>query len=222
MDFVHLINQLIKKVMNERKTGRHLFDPSTSVSDRQSPYMTYLFFALVGSSILFLAMIFMFVIWINQNELTLRFSLPKQFIVSTILILVSSFTLSSVKKCFRNDDAKGLLLSLSSTLFLGISFCVLQVLGWKSLYDHGFYIDGEVGISFLYIISGLHLAHILAGLLFLLYLTFNAFDNWNDPIKALVYFSNKYEEVKLEVFSTFWHFIDVLWVVLFFTFLFTF
>jgi cytochrome c oxidase subunit 3 len=96
------------------------------------------------------------------------------------------------------------------------------VLGWKSLYDHGFYIDGEVGISFLYIISGLHLAHILAGLLFLLYLTFNAFDNWNDPIKALVYFSNKYEEVKLEVFSTFWHFIDVLWVVLFFTFLFTF
>ena len=203
--------------MNERKTGRHLFDSSTSVSDRKSPYMTYLFFALVGSSILFLAMIFMFVIWLNQNELTLRFSLPKQFIVSTTLILVSSFTLTSVKKCFRNDDAKGLLLSLSSTLILGISFCVLQVLGWKSLYDHGFYIDGEVGISFLYIISGLHLAHILAGLLYLLYITFNAFDNWNDPIKALVYFSNKYEEVKLEVFSTFWHFIDVLWVVLFFS-----
>jgi cytochrome c oxidase subunit 3 len=209
--------------MSDKKTGNKTkFDHSQNISDRQHPFKTYLFFALVGSSILFLSMVFMFIVWVNQNYITSGFQVPKVFIVSTVVMLFSSYAVTKIKKAFENDNTKQLLISLSSTLILGTIFCALQCAGWKSMYDHGFFIDGEAGISFLYIISGLHLAHVLGGMIYLFFLNIKAFDNWNDPVHALVYFSNKFEGVRLEVFSTYWHFIDALWVILFFTFLFSF
>ena len=151
----------------------------------------------------------------------MSFHMPKPFILSTIVLVASSYSLSSSRSAYDNDDNPKLLISLASTLTLSVIFVAMQCYGWMQLYSHGFFIDGEPGITFLYIVSGLHLLHAGSGMLYLFYLSIKAFDNWNDPVKCLVYFSNRYERTRLDLISVYWNFVDVLWLVLFLTFLFT-
>ena len=208
--------------MSDKKTGKasqYLSDKD--VTEAQHPLKTYLFFALVGSSILFLSLVFIYFIWLNHNFDSIVFQMPKSFIVSTVVMITSSFTLSQSLKAFKNDETKQLLITLSLTFFLGILFTGLQIFGWKSLYEKGHFIDGEAGYAFLYVITGLHFLHVVVGLFYLFYLCLKAFDNWNDPIKALVYFSNSFEGLRIDLFTSYWHFVDIMWIVLFFTFLFT-
>ena len=208
--------------MKQDKTGKETNSISfTVLRERTHPYRTFLFFALFGSSILFLALVFMFIVWVTHNDPILNFHLPKAFILSTIILLFSSYTASLSHRYYREDNAQNLLLSLSSTLLFSGIFVILQVIGWKSMYQSGFYIDGDAGITFLYTITGLHFLHVGAGMIYLFYLSLKVFDIWRDPVRSLLYFSNHFEGVRLELFSTYWHFIDGLWLFLFLTFLFT-
>ncbi len=204
------------KTGNEREINidsRHL--------ERMHPYRSFLFFSLVGSSILFLSLVFLYIIWMTQNPEINHFRLPKSFIVGTIALLISSYSVTLAQQAFRNDDDKKLVLSFVLTLGLTMLFASMQVIGWTELYDKGLFFNGPRGVTFLYILSGLHFLHLGAGLLWQFYLSIRAFDIWNDPVKSLVYFSNKFEGTRIDLFATFWHYLDILWLCLFLTFLFT-
>jgi len=188
---------------------------------KNAPYKTFMFFALTGSAILFLSLVIMFIVWITQNEPLESFAMPKSYILSTIVLLISSYTTSLIPRFFKEDNTSGLLFALGSTLMLSGIFMVLQVMGWKTLFTSGFTINKEVGVTFLYLISGLHFIHVAGGMVFLLFLTIKALDIWNEPVNALMYFTNESERFRLELFSTYWHYIDALWLFLFLTFLFT-
>ena len=207
--------------MGVRKTGQEESLQRFNVSDRPHPFKTYLFFALTGSSILFLALSCVYIIWLTNNPPENEVNLPKPFIVSTILLLISSYSISICRKAYNEDDNQRLLIALSTTLGFGLAFGGFQIYGWIKLADAGFFINGEASISFVYILSGMHLTHLLGGLMYVLFLCFKVFDNWNDPVKRLVYFTNKFELIRLDIITVYWHFIDILWLVLFLTFLFT-
>lgn len=194
---------------------------SAGHSSRPQAHKTYLFFALVGSSILFLSLVFMYLAWSIHNEPVHEFRMPKAFILSTVILLLSSFTLSQSQMAFREDEDGKLLFSLAATLVLGLGFACLQILGWYDMQKQGFYLNGQAGTTLLYIISGLHLVHIALGLVYLFYLNLKAFDIWNDPVKALLYFSNQEEQLRLSIIRNYWHFMDGLWMILFFGFLFS-
>lgn len=189
------------------------------LKERTSPFRAFMFYALVGSSILFLSMVIMFIVWLTHNEPMENFHFPKSFILGTIFLLFSSYTLTLSQRYYKDDDTKGLLLSLSSTLLFSLLFVICQVLGWKSMYEQGFFLNGDIGIAFVYILSGLHFIHTGIGMIYLFYLNLKVFDSWNDPVRSLLYFSNQYEAIRLDLFSTYWHFIDGLWLFLFLTFL---
>lgn len=210
--------------MEQRNTGKRTEKSSSvfSFSERTHPYRTFMFLGLVGSGILFLAMVFMFIIWLNNNPPIENFKVPKSFMVSTIVMLITSYLVVLANRYLKEDHAKGLLLSLTGALLLSGVFSLLQVLGWKDIYDQGFYLDGDAGIALLYVISAIHFLHVCGGMIYLFYLTLKVFDIWNDPVRSLLYFSNKYEAVRLELFSSYWHYLDGLWLFLFLTFLFSF
>jgi cytochrome c oxidase subunit 3 len=72
------------------------------------------------------------------------------------------------------------------------------------------FLHGGTGAGqFLYIIFGLHAVHVLGGAIALLIMFFKAFSRK---------FRN-YNTVPVEVISTYWHFVDVLWLYLFIFFL---
>lgn len=207
--------------MSQGKTGKDTNSTSLLVfKERMSPYKTYMFYALVGSSVLFISLVIMFMVWITHNEPIENLHFPKSFVLSTILLLFSSYTASLMKKFYKEDNAENLLLTLCSTLLLSFSFVICQVSGWKNLFDQGFYINGDVGIAFVYIITGLHFLHVGCGMIYLFYLNLKVFDIWKDPVRSLLYFSNQFEGTRLDLFGTYWHFIDGLWLFLFLTFLF--
>lgn len=208
--------------MSDRKTGKkYAYTDEHQYERKPFTGKTFLFYGLVGSSMLFLALTLLYTIWYSRNTAVDNFSLPKIFTVSTVVILLSSYSLSLCNRAFKDDDTKTLLLSLSSTFTLSIIFCGLQIAGWIDMIEAGLNFKSHNGIAFLYIISGVHFLHVVGGIIYLFYLNLKAFDIWNDPVKSLVFFSNNYELTKIQLFSSYWHFIDVLWTILFFTFLFT-
>ncbi|HNR19379.1 MAG TPA: cytochrome c oxidase subunit 3 [Bacteroidia bacterium] len=191
-------------------------------AQRFHPYKTFLFFALLGSSVIFLAISFLYITAVSKIPDLQNFRLPKAFTLSTILMLFSSYSVSLSLKAFNNDSFNGVIKSLVITLTLTLLFCVSQFFGWKEMYDGGFFISTNLGVSYLYIISGLHLLHVLGGLGVLVYTTYKCYNKSLDMVDSLLFFSNKMEYIKLELLGIFWHFIDVVWLCLFLMFLFTF
>jgi len=144
-----------------------------------------------------------------------EFKLPFQFLLSTITIIVSSFTMWWSYNSAKNDDLPQLKVSLVLTFLLGLGFCYLQWLGWKAMLAQNLFfaddINGDhVSASFIYALSGLHLAHILAGILFLFILIIKAFTS-NIHRKKLL---------SINMCNTYWHFVGILWVYLYLFFYF--
>jgi cytochrome c oxidase subunit III len=186
------------------------------------PFKTFMFFGLVGSTVLFLSMVFLYFVAISRAGNPVNFQLPKAFSVSTIFLIISSYSISGAVKAFKNDSFDNLKFSLVTTLLSSSIFCVFQVFGWIKLSNAGFFINSNVGVAYLYVITGMHLLHVVGGMFFLIYLSAIVFSKSGDIVKALMYFTDDLQLTRLQLATIYWHFVDALWVLLFFMFLFTF
>lgn len=186
------------------------------------PYKTFLFFGLLGSTVVFMSITFLYLASLSKTLPLENFKLPKAFFLSALLLLFSSFSVSKAVNAFKEDSFKNLLISLGATLILGLAVGISQLYGWKKLFDSGFLLQTHARVSYLYLISGIHFLHIFIGLIFLTAMTVSAYFKSKDPVKSLLYFSNEYQLTKIELVVIFWHFVDFLWMGLFLIFLFTF
>jgi cytochrome c oxidase subunit 3 len=138
----------------------------------------------------------------------LQFTLPSMFWISTGLILASSASVNWALIAAKKDQSKQISYALGLTLLLGIGFCVTQILGWRDLTNGGIYFAGKTSNpsgSFLYILSGVHLAHIFSALIYCaVILKKSLSNNYNSKNLAGVRHCGLY-----------WHFLDGLWVYLF-------
>jgi cytochrome c oxidase subunit 3 len=126
------------------------------------------------------------------------------FWYSTAAMVLSSVLLYLAGKAFKERNMaryRGLMLG---TLLLGIIFIVLQVLGFTQLWNDGLTLQKNVAYSFLYVIVGIHAAHVVGGVVTLLVMALKAFSS---KIRS-------YSTVPVELISTYWHFVDVLWIYL--------
>ena len=135
----------------------------------------------------------------------LEFQLPDWFLLSTIVIVISSISLIiASRKIKQNKDAT---IWLFVALLLGCVFAFSQVKGWQALVQQGVYLTGEgsnVSSSFLYVITLSHLAHLVGGLIALLVTTLNA--------RKRKYSAENY--LGIELTSIFWHYLAGLWLYL--------
>lgn len=139
----------------------------------------------------------------------MQFDLPAIFWYSTGLILLSSFTMNMAVNAAKNNEQNSIKTYLLATIILGIGFCITQIWGWNILREGGIYFAGSLSNpsgSFLYVLSGVHLAHIISGLIFLFAVFFRAGKNY--------YNAQNTEGIKR--CAIFWHFLDFLWIYLFF------
>ncbi len=134
-----------------------------------------------------------------------EFEIPFIFYISTAVLLVSSATMHLSVKAARRDQISRLRTLITVTAAGGILFLVLQVLGWQELQKAGVYVKGNPAESFYYVLTGMHLFHIITGLGVLLYAFYSTF-------KGKIRAENT---TQIEVCATYWHFLDILWVYLF-------
>ncbi|MBC7687626.1 MAG: cytochrome c oxidase subunit 3 [Aquabacterium sp.] len=132
------------------------------------------------------------------------FELPLMFWYSTAVIIISSITLHLSNKAFNNREMARYRSLVVLTMALGFIFVIMQVIGFNQLWAKGITLTGNVSFSFLYVIVGLHALHVIGGVVALVILFLKAFS-------AKV---RNYNVVPLEVISTYWHFVDGLWLYL--------
>lgn len=136
--------------------------------------------------------------------------MPKIFYYSTGVMLLSSVTMQMALKAFKERGMQQYRRLITLTAILGVVFIVMQLVGFMQLSKTGVHLSGASGAGqFLYIIFGLHALHVLGGAIALLIMFFKAFSTK---------FRN-YNVVPVEVVSTYWHFVDLLWIYLFIFFL---
>jgi cytochrome c oxidase subunit III len=133
------------------------------------------------------------------------FDLPSLFWVNTAVILLSSATLHWAYISARRDNLELVKIATIITAVLGVAFMVGQYLAWTDLVANSIYLVGNPSGSFVYIISGLHGAHVLGGVIYLLILL-------NSAYKYRVHSKNLNQ---IEMCATYWHFLGGLWLYLF-------
>ena len=129
---------------------------------------------------------------------------PTTFWYSTALLIISSITIQASLRAIKQKAMNQYRSLLLVTLLLGITFVILQWIGFSWLWRHGVHFEGAGEGQFLYIIFGLHALHVLGGIIALI------------VILAKQYFGKvrSYNTTAAEVMSTYWHFVDVLWIYL--------
>ncbi len=152
------------------------------------------------------------------------YHLPPVFTYSTVAIILSSITMILGLRAFKTRQIPRYRMLITATLILGLLFGALQCAGFYQLYHQlqqvringqilndaqTVRLNGNPSESFLFIIAGLHLAHLLGGIIALLFVFFRAF---SVKIKT-------YNATGLEIVASYWHFLDVLWIYLFVFFL---
>lgn len=131
--------------------------------------------------------------------------IPTVFYISTLVMLCSSFLLHRADKAFVNRDMVRYRILMTATLSLGILFVVLQIVGFNQYWNDGLRLNSSpVSYQLLYVIVGLHALHVIGGVVALVVMVLRSFS------LTKKYYSN----VPLQVTSTYWHFVDVLWIYL--------
>ena len=183
--------------------------------------LVVLYFIMAAVASIFAGLLVAYVYTHTVNDVVSGgYPFPRYFSLSTIVLLGSSYILSRARWLYEQDDLTMLARCLGATLLLGCVFAGLQVLGWRELLGHGVAFAGrDANGTYLYIISGLHVAHVLAGMVYLLVVLLRVIHADQDAVRSLVFIRNPYYRRQLTMLSTYWHFVDGLWVLLFAVFL---
>ena len=158
------------------------------------------------SFLLFMGFMSGFIVYVGGRGHALQVLLPNAFIYSTIVIALSSISLFLAKKAAKGLQLATQRLYLWLTIFLGIAFLAIQISAWFTLINmQVFFINANAARSFIYVFSGIHFLHDIAGLLVLLNTVLATYRNI-PQVKNIF---------KVEMASIFWHFLDIMWICLY-------
>jgi cytochrome c oxidase subunit III len=126
--------------------------------------------------------------------------------MNTAILISSSFTIHYSLEAIRKGNKAGMKLGLVLTWILGLTFLFVQINEYVHL---GFSNRTEAFGTIFYSLTGLHGAHVFIGLCLLTAATIRAFRGHfdKDPEKHL----------GIEIPGIYWHFVDIMWIVVFFT-----
>ena len=176
---------------------------SNATTQRMHPHKFTLWIAMGSLIMMFAGLTSAFIVKSNQVGWK-PVSLPNVFWVSTIVIVLSSATIIAAQRAFKNRNLATYRLLMIVTLLLGITFIAMQWQGFQALWAQQITFKGSGAGQFLYVIFGLHALHVAGGVIALLVMVTRAFIG---RVKV-------YSSVPVEIASTYWHFVDLLWIYL--------
>lgn len=191
---------------------------------RLHPYQTMMYMAMVGSGFLFLVMLVSYTAQRFQiGNSGLNIHLPKAFFASTAVMLLSAVAIKMAKTYAQKDKLKKCTNMLMAVLVMALAFTAFQIIGWLEFYKQGFSVPTKnVASSYVYVLSGIHMFHVLLAIGFLLYVLIPFFKNSRSVVKELMLVTNPYQKKKMNMLFVFWNYVDVVWLVMFFYFALTF
>jgi heme/copper-type cytochrome/quinol oxidase subunit 3 len=125
--------------------------------------------------------------------------------LSTFDLLMSSLTMVLALAAVQRGDMKWAKVWLFATTFLGLLFLVGQVYEFTSFVHEGLELQTNLFGCTFYVLTGTHGAHVTVGVLWLVTLWVRALQGKLGPANALT----------VEISGLYWHFVDVVWIVIF-------
>jgi cytochrome c oxidase subunit III len=174
---------------------------------RLHPHKFALWIAMASILMMFAGFTSAYIVKRNDSN-WLQFSLPPVFSFSTAVIILSSLTIYLASRSFKARNMVRYRVLITLTAALGVLFVVLQWLGFRYLQEHGVKLIGSGSNpsgSFLGVITGVHMLHVVGGVIVLIVLF----------LRAFVGTRKTYSTVPIEMASTYWHFVDAIWIYLF-------
>ena len=141
----------------------------------------------------------------SDKDMWYAFDMPPILWYTTGVLLISSIMLQFGVWGAKKGDFSRARISLILTFILGVFFLIGQIFAWTILRDSGVVFGNANSSNYMYLLTGLHGVHIIAGLIFVLVVLVNTF-------------RGKYKQgntIAIENCATFWHFLDLLWIYLF-------
>ena len=124
---------------------------------------------------------------------------------SSFLLLMSSLTMVLALAGIQKGDIRQLRLWLVATAMLGSLFIAGQVYEFTSFYREGLSISTNVFGSSFFVLTGFHGVHVSLGIVMLLSLfTFSMRGKLGQEKSEVV-----------EIAGLYWHFVDIVWIVIF-------
>jgi cytochrome c oxidase subunit III len=135
----------------------------------------------------------------------LVYELPEIFWITSGIVLLSSLSLHWSYISAKKDNFLNLRIGMIITVILGIAFLIGQWYSWVALVDRNVFFVGNPAGSFLYVFTGLHAAHLISGVIFLIIVLISTY-----KLKVHSQAMNI-----MEMATTYWHFLGGLWIYLF-------
>jgi cytochrome c oxidase subunit 3 len=126
--------------------------------------------------------------------------------VNTLVLILSSLTMVLAVQAGKQGKAGLMQAHLLITALLGTAFCVIKYVEYGSKFEAGIYPDTQLFFSCYFVTTGIHLAHVILGVLPLLACFFIALKSDK--------FLRKGDET-IELLGLYWHFVDLVWIFLF-------
>lgn len=174
---------------------------------REKVAIPMLYVGMVGMFMIFASLTSAYIVRQKKGD-WMQFDLPQMFYISTAIIIISSLSMNWTLMAAKKNDFKSMKLGALITLILGLAFVVTQFQGWSALVDQKVFFAGKYSNasgSFLYVLTGLHLLHLVGGIFALLVV-------W---IKSTQEKYNSENLLGVRLCAIFWHFLDLLWIFLF-------
>jgi cytochrome c oxidase subunit 3 len=168
----------------------------------------------IFGSVLFFLMLTLVYLSRKSASDWMNFRLPGVFWLSTLIILLSSFSLHQAILAFRREQFFLYRIQVAMTLTLGFTFITMQCMGWSQLIEAGITLSRSPAGSFVYLLSGLHMLHILGGLIFLVVIFIESLRR-TSYVDSFVYSVNPPNQLKIKLATMYWHFVDILWLCIF-------
>ncbi len=137
--------------------------------------------------------------WLPQGVNGLELKMP---LINTIVLVCSSFVAYIAERYLHKSNLWGFRIAWLLTMIMGSYFVYGQYIEWSEL---AFGLDSGVFGGTFYLLTGFHGLHVITGILLMGLMLVRSFLPGN------------YEKGEMGVTSVslFWHFVDVIWIVLF-------
>jgi heme/copper-type cytochrome/quinol oxidase subunit 3 len=124
---------------------------------------------------------------------------------NTIILLLSSVAVGWAQFNIERNDKRRLCIGLGVGAVLGMVFLVIQYFEWAA---KPFALASNTYSSLYFTVTGFHMAHVVVGVIMLW-----ALFAWS----AMGYF-NRVRYAHIHIGALYWHFVDAVWLAVFFTF----
>ena len=174
----------------------------------EQPLKYVLWLIIVSIIMMFMAFTSAYIVRREEGN-WLEFDLPTTFMFGTAILVLSSITMQLAYNAAKKNSLNMVKIMLAATTVLGIAFLYSQLQAWGDLVQNNVYFggaDSNPAGSFLYVLTGVHGFHLITGLIFLFIVL----------ISSMQYKVHSKNMLRIQLCTTYWHFLGGLWLYLYF------